>query len=313
MKDISAGWFKFIVFIIMLGAAMLLMPMVPTYLILMIIFAPLGIALGASTVLGEYLLVWLIFLVLCSILPRYRRLVAAVLTVCFMYLMPNIFNAPTYDFIQELSKDDMEMDTVIGVTDTVLLDYQKKYLNDEHRCNELCEKLLYNGLAKNIIIKDGRTNDLNAFHIRSDNACEPANWMSATLQARMKARECLEKIYKDELSADVVYVYEQVAERDEDTDLNPFAKHVDAYRISVFVNGVRARKLVYRKTLISARLIKQPLMITPFGDGIDGRTHFSRDVMQHKHIDKQFLNWGEDDRSWDIWGEHAMRDFDKYK
>lgn len=213
--------------------------------------------------------------------------VAAVCAVVGIFtLVSVIFNYPTYKTINTLKEGDRFISAPVQLPDTIaiLFSSRRDLTQSASACSELCQKLLYNGAVKRVMMDSlapmdkatlGKTTRF--YYISQQEPCLPASVLETS--GFRPAGGCLLEGSAPLSEAEMILTEEEIKSSvsgEFKEKWNLASDNVRARQMTLYRNTADALEIIDRKTQVEADVLFIPLVIWPSGYGLHYTQGFLR-------------------------------------
>lgn len=251
-----------------------------------LLFLP-GVILDATPSVFSYSLFLTGLLHILRPLGKVRWGLAPLVLACAGILIPYAGNLETSKKIQELTNDDIDVANPIRVGRTIALvksAFGGHLRNDSARCDSLCQRLLYDGLAERVLVGAYQKYDnrefgiyptfadlpATAYFIKPRDVCPSGPETLSTVSQRVAGGDCLVSEEANLAEAETVYITEQL-ERPRRYALgdryNPGVAAVSATRKRIIEKTEDGYTTLYQKTEAKAEPLIYPLLFAGIWHG----------------------------------------------
>ncbi len=184
---------------------------------------------------------------------------------------PYTLNQDTYHQTQGLIADDIDIQQPIVLGDSIafIVAPPRGYnARDPVKCSAQCQKLLYNGAVKNVMIgklpafnvDDVATYNVKSFFIEKKDECLGNIKAIDPVNRRIASGECLVSQTVSLANADMIHVHQIIREDRLKSDLYLKANTIKAKRNRILERTGIRYKTVYQKTEVQAKPLSYPLI-----------------------------------------------------
>lgn len=235
---------------------------------------------------------------------RSSFLVAAIIVLLSGCIISVLFNIPIWKELHDIKQSDISLpysidraNAIAIHADNLQLDYR---LTNQILCNSLCQRLLYNGAAKKVLISHGdnsletlnNNTILTAFHIEKKKNCKHENVINnkenlaiPNVQMHLLAGECLVRTEALLSEADIIFINRDIVRTENYTNYwNMFRDVLIADQIEVRKKENNQYKTVYRYTKAKIEPLVIPLSFGYWPDNVGiGFFHYESYINDGKY------------------------------
>lgn len=234
-----------------------------------------GLILGSIPFVFCYSLAITILLLILRPAGRLRWVIAPLLVASAALYMPHRFNQATYSKVEAMTQDDTDVTEPIEFGDSIALITAPlpayRTPDQANRCDRLCQRLLYNGAAKRVMVGYYRELDpetlpatpITAYYIEKRNACPSGLKTTYAVSRRIAAGECLMSEETTIGKAESLYITEQLAPPEHTASARFYGLEiaaVSARRKRILTKADGGYRTLFQRTETKAEPLIQPLL-----------------------------------------------------
>jgi|GEM_PF-5304774 len=264
-----------ILFFIFGGLALLTIVFPPIIILGYFLFIAPGIILTMSPTVAVYLVLIIaldeVLRFLKVPLPLLLSFVLVIGTGC---LIPYQLNKPILKQVKEFASQDMPLQEELEIPDTIAI-YSKSYGRYGTLCNSLCQRLLFNNAAKNVLVLTNPdvANRFSkqlwrAYSIQQGKNCSmediPKNAARINVKNRIASGECIVQSSASLSDVNLYFIQNKISQNKDYQDYTNLKRRVIfANYIELFKNNGENPERTYRYTKITAQPFAYPLSFGP--------------------------------------------------
>ncbi|TQV76089.1 hypothetical protein [Denitrobaculum tricleocarpae] len=260
----------------------------PTLIVVgLFLFVIPGLILYAAPSVFFYSLALTLLVLVLRPVGKLRWGLAPALLAFVSFYIPFSNNQETYKRVEQLTRDDVDVETPIKLSGTLALITSRTATfrrSDENNCNRLCQRLLYNGAVDRVMVGVHRkqsdddfvgtstTDDTltTVYFIEKRETCPLNPDTESAVTQRILLGECIVSEGGRLSDAEIIYVTEPVTERRRfklSARFNLGAVAVSARRKRVIERTDNGYRTLFQTTETKAEPLSHPLILTGIGHG----------------------------------------------